>query len=181
MATGIHHVRLYPASKGILPVMVRTVDALELRKNGSGAGEFDRIFGSPLSPHMFAVRQDGSGDARIACAPDARFQVLVPGDEIRIDRADAIEKGGAFRLLADIVPGDVHLTVASFESDGRVKLSPALLSSEGAPAKGWDSAFGKFRVQANTLVGAAVIRRSVTGHIRKFGDGRLDSYVIGQW
>lgn len=181
IASTIHHTRLYRTDTGVVPVMVPTVDALELRKSGTSAGEFASVFGSPLAPHMFAVRQDRKGQAQIACDPDARFQVLLSGDAIRIDRERAIAMGGSFRLLAAIVPGDVHLTVASFESDGRVKMSPALLASEGAPAKRWIAALGNLRVTASKLTGAAVIRRSVTGHIRKFGDGPLDSYVIGQW
>ena len=179
MATSIHHARLYLDKRGVKAVMVPTVDALELRKKGQGASEFELIFGSPLSPHMFAVRQQRGAER--ACDPDVRFQVLLPGDEIMIDREAAIAMGGGPKILAAVVPGPARFTVSSFSSDGRVGLSPATITAEGAPPEMWKSAFGKGRVAVGRLLGAAVVRRSVTGHIRKLGDGPLDSFVIGQW
>jgi hypothetical protein len=179
MATGIHHARIYPDKGGVKAVMVPTVDALELRKYGQGPSEFARVFGSPLSPHMFAVRQQRGAER--ACDPDVRFQVLLPGDEIMIDREAAIAMGGGPEILAAVVPGPVRFTVSSFRTSGQVVLSPATIAAGGAPPNMWKTTFGDGRVAVGRLLGAAVVRRSVTGHIRKFGDGPLDSFVIGQW
>ena len=182
IAKDIHHARLYRTERSLLPVMVTNVDALELRKCGQGSSLFDRIFGSPLSQHMFAVRQHRTpGGAQIACDPGVRFQILLPGDEILISRDEAEGLGESFALLADITPGDVCTVVKGFRSSGDVVLAPALLSAEGAPAKLWKKHFNDRRIASSKLVGSTVVRRSVTGHIRKFGDGPLDSFVIGQW
>lgn len=185
----MHHLRLYrtaPRKRGGRPtvtsVAVPVLDALELRGK-PGGDEVDRILSRPLAAHMFGVRQRSAATVQLACDPRSEFRVLMPGDEIVVDREHAARMGVALikGLLAVTSTEPVRLVVTGARVTGKVRVAPLRLSEEGAPKRAWQELVDQPELGISPFEGAHVIRRSITGHPRPFGPRVLDSFVIGEW
>lgn len=183
-ATGIHHVRVLSMPSGtnkdgttkyavyVMPVL--TLDAVRLHQQRKD------VFTTPLVSSSMSVR-GANPSARKAFENTTSWGITVPGDEIVLTPEQCEEMKFSFtkEFLAKFPRLGEYRFVVNWFGDGRLVVSPAYLSSEGAPEEAKKTLFNPdARFSATSVCGLYVSRRNILGEENSHVSASLRSGIL---